>query len=336
MPEIIKTPKRRWTLQEDQYVQKNFVVMGCKPIADELKRTAHSVFHRAKALGLQKEWRWGEEQISFLKVSGHLCAREIGEQLGFTADQVQRKAYALKVPLARDSTALGGGATKWTTEEEELLKINYRSTSLRDLATQLGKREATIIAKARRMGLATAGPENWTPAQLAVLHAQYSKLPLEKLAVHLGRSEKGTRIKLAELGLQQSNYRENTKPERIVEDLLQELELPYQKQFRFSAEGTNIKRGFYKIDFVVGHFAIEVLGDYFHCNPLFYPNGPIDKLQESSLARDQERRDKLRQARYNQLELWQHTVENNREFVHYLLSTLAKAPMGETPWFITA
>jgi len=335
---MLKIPKRRWTPKEDQYLIDNFLSMGAIPIAEELQRTPASVYIHAKHLGLCHEWRWTKDQIQYLIQNTDKCPREIGEALGFTADQVQRKSYDVRVRLPKDPEASAGGSIKWTEEETQFLLANYKKISLEDLSLQLGKRKPSIVAKAARLGLSFKKAPKWSKEEISLLNELYKTYSLLDISSKMNRSPKAIKVKLNSLGLNsKSTYRQDTKPELLVKKALDDLGVGYESQVRISPEKTRVKRGFFKVDFLVkDYLVIEVLGDYFHCNPFFYSDGPIDTIQETSVNRDIERRRKLCNSGYNQLELWQHTIEDNWNLVFSLISTLVQAPKGETPWCITA
>lgn len=58
---------------------------------------------------------------------------------------------------------------------------------------------------------------------------------------------------------------------------------------------------------------IEVHGDYWHCNPNVYVNGPINDWQKSSIKRDFCKRDKARQLGYHRIVIWEKDIKESFE-----------------------
>lgn len=56
---------------------------------------------------------------------------------------------------------------------------------------------------------------------------------------------------------------------------------------------------------------IEVQGDFFHCNPAVYPDGPRFQTQEDVVARDKRRFAYLRQRGYRVIELWEADIRKH-------------------------
>lgn len=92
----------------------------------------------------------------------------------------------------------------------------------------------------------------------------------------------------------------DTVPEKITEELLIELNIPYDKK-------KNID--YYNCDFVVDNNVIEVQGDYWHANPNIYSD--YDKIQEKNVNRDKRKLKFLNGRGYNILFLWEYDLKNN-------------------------
>jgi len=54
---------------------------------------------------------------------------------------------------------------------------------------------------------------------------------------------------------------------------------------------------------------IECQGDFWHCNPRMYPNGPKYPTQEKRMERDREKREALTAQGYRFLELWEMDIK---------------------------
>lgn len=88
--------------------------------------------------------------------------------------------------------------------------------------------------------------------------------------------------------------RRETAPERIVREILIELGSSFQ---------TQVPIGFYTVDFLVGDLVIQADGDYWHANPLKYPEPSIGQLNRRRL--DSSCDGLLRSRGYRVLRLWE-------------------------------
>lgn len=56
------------------------------------------------------------------------------------------------------------------------------------------------------------------------------------------------------------------------------------------------------------HTVVECQGDFYHCNPAVYPDGPQGLIQRKTVARDQKRHALLRASGYRVVELWERDI----------------------------
>jgi very-short-patch-repair endonuclease len=64
---------------------------------------------------------------------------------------------------------------------------------------------------------------------------------------------------------------------------------------------------------------IEVDGDFYHCNPIKYPNGSICKTQEKNLIRDKEKNDWAQDNGFKLLRFWENDIKNNPQQIIEIL-----------------
>lgn len=82
--------------------------------------------------------------------------------------------------------------------------------------------------------------------------------------------------------------------------------------------------------------AIEVNGDYWHCNPTKYLNGPIDKTQLASIERDKRKKEYLESIGYVLYIIWESDLKTNlsiqKQLLHqFLFDHLKPRELLETP-----
>jgi very-short-patch-repair endonuclease len=113
--------------------------------------------------------------------------------------------------------------------------------------------------------------------------------------------------------LKTGNYH-TSKLEKIFANILDLLDIEYQ-QFLYAKE---IKAVY---DFYLPKYniIIEVDGDFWHTNPLIYPNGPISKSQSKSRIRDEEKSQWAVDNGYKLLRFWENDINNNIKQVKQVL-----------------
>ena len=76
---------------------------------------------------------------------------------------------------------------------------------------------------------------------------------------------------------------------------------------------------------MVGHwnfgFSFD-FGDFWHCNPKKYPNGPIHKLQERKVEKDRELREYCDLHNIMLIEIWESDYKKDVEGVKNLLRNI--------------
>ena len=78
--------------------------------------------------------------------------------------------------------------TKWTKEEEEYLRENYKKVSESELEEKLNRNIKAICQKARRMGLSAS--IKWTKEEDNYLKENWGKLKIDTLCKRLNRSKR--------------------------------------------------------------------------------------------------------------------------------------------------
>lgn len=100
----------------------------------------------------------------------------------------------------------------------------------------------------------------------------------------------------------------DTLPEKITENLLIKMNVNYLKKLNI---------GYYNCDFVINKIIIEVQGDYWHGNPIFYDK--FDKIQTKNNKRDIIKKRYLTNLGYYVIYLWEYDLKNNITYCEELL-----------------
>jgi len=104
-----------------------------------------------------------------------------------------------------------------------------------------------------------------------------------------------------------STYPRKTKPEKLVRNCLKKSKIPFEEQ--------KVINNRFCVDFFINDdrskgIVIEVLGDYFHCNPALYEK-PINKMQKQNLANDKRRYKYLTKCGYIVFGIWESDILKN-------------------------
>lgn len=95
-------------------------------------------------------------------------------------------------------------------------------------------------------------------------------------------------------------FDKKTSIEQKMEDFLKTLELKQEFVYQFQIK-------YFTVDFAFPELkiAIECDGDYFHINPIFYPNGPINAMQRRNAGRDKAKNQFLGELGWTILRFWE-------------------------------
>jgi G:T-mismatch repair DNA endonuclease (very short patch repair protein) len=114
-------------------------------------------------------------------------------------------------------------------------------------------------------------------------------------------------------------YNTNTKPQRITDEILKKLGVEYERERLFK---------YYSVDdyLIASNLIIEVMGDYFHSNPIRYNSREtLNLMQHKGIARDKRKHTYIK--RYYDVEilyLWECDLLNNSEVCAELIKLYIK------------
>ncbi len=107
-----------------------------------------------------------------------------------------------------------------------------------------------------------------------------------------------------------SNYPKETLPEKLVKEYLSKNGIDFI-QYAVLYNKFNVDF-LIPIDGLFKGVIVEVLGDFFHCNPIKYPN-PIYHIQKKSISNDKRRVKYLSDSGYLVLGIWECDIKNDIE-----------------------
>ncbi len=135
--------RRYWTDAEDAIVRNEYSTTSSRELSVRLGRSAKSILHRARKLGVTRGTWWTEEDEQFLRDNyKNISALEISLKLGRSMASVWHKALKL---------GLGDG--QWSQSDVALLIETYSKHGGRIVQNASGRSLNTIREKAVRLGL---------------------------------------------------------------------------------------------------------------------------------------------------------------------------------------
>ena len=218
-----------------------------------------------------------------------------------------------KMGLIREERIIFNPPEKtWSKEEEIFLLDNFDKISLSEISFHLNRSLKAVSLKASRLGIIENG-SLWSHKEDEILK-EYRNLSVHELSFLLNRSSKAIKHRASKLGLKLGDTLHNTSIEKKMHMILLELEIPFETQRKLGKDFN------YRADFVVGNIVIETNGDYWHGNPLFYPQP--NEMQKMMILKDDLKRKYFESLGYKVCEFWEYDIINNYLYVKEAVARL--------------
>lgn len=260
---------------------------------------ARSIFRKYNPKGyvaMTKLWTTKEEE--FLIKNFNTCGDEtIAIALGRTPSSVLKKRVKLGLHRKDFHIIENQPDRHWTEDETEFLVCNIDELTYEEISFKLGRSVKAVMIRSSRLGLITNGSK-WSHKEDEVLK-QYSRKTIEEIAFMLDRSPKAIKHRLNKLGITRMQIKD-TSLEQKVEIILKDLGKKYKKQVVLGSEFN------FKADFVIGKIVLEAQGDYWHGNPILFPNP--NEMQKLAIEKDQLKKSYFEELGYKVFEIWEYDV----------------------------
>jgi len=128
-------------------------------------------------------------------------------------------------------------------------------------------------------------------------------------------TEEEKNLVIGRLTLACNKAKKDTSIEIKIENLLIELDIKYEKQYRISKWVFD----FYLIDL---NTIIECQGDYWHANPLLFEESKLNNIQLKNIDRDKRKRLFIEENEINTIFLWENEIHSNIKGIKKMLITL--------------
>jgi G:T-mismatch repair DNA endonuclease (very short patch repair protein) len=300
-------PRSFWSEEEVAWLEENYASNSIAYCAEKLNRSLHSVQLKASRLKIKSDFKWSQEEINYLiEFYPLLGAHKVGKFLNLTPAQVAHKAADLGVKR------INGLTTKrnWTPDEDAYISKNAHILSKYEMSRKLGIDRKSLVNRANDIGVklldGVKTSTKWNVDHVEFLHQWYGKMSIYEISSFVNKNASAVIAKARRDGLSKS--KKETLPEQLVKNMLKELNLYFEEQVKI--KGTS-KHVVYTAYFLLdNNIIIEVQGDYYHCNPALYPNGPINPDQESWVNKDNRKRNFYELSGYQLLEIWESELRN--------------------------
>ncbi len=227
------------------------------------------------------------------------------ENLEWLSSTLNRSQESIKIKANRIGVVTD---FHWKEDQVTFLKENYAFMSNEQLAEHFGFKLDRIQRKAELLGLGKGRFKKWTVEEDEQLRDLVSRGCRADVVNALGLSRYVVEHRVQELGLSYAfaGWHEDTKPELEVAKILEQEGISFVHGKSATIKTGLSARHHWKLDFLLeDKCVIEVQGDYFHCNPKRYPDGPKNDRQRYTIEKDSRKRQWLKDNGYRLLEIWE-------------------------------
>lgn len=258
-----------------------------------------------------------ENQINFFKENINNYSYSYFEKEFNTTEKI---LLTLKKKLNLEKTYVQSFAKKsdWTETDLQLLYDNYLDLNLSELAKLIGKSERAISKKKWSLSL-TDSNKSWSQEEIAMLK-RYSYMDIDALSFMLERSVKAIKHALSSNNIKRSKSKE-TAIELKIKNILDFYKCSYIFNQKIKNNNFNFRPDFRIEDKKI---IIEVHGDYWHANPLFYDFDDLSENQKIKIEKDKFKKEYYESLGYTVIILWEHDINTDIENVKTYLQTMLK------------
>ena len=303
---------KHWTDKEINFFKNNYSNHTNLELSKVMNKTIGAIERHATIYQLKKDDSHiknirnskHRENVEYIK-NNYQCktAKQIANDLNLDITIVQRLIYTHG--LQKTNNHCGKNKTKknWTQDEIDFLKENYDILTQEEISSILNRTIKSIQKKMSYLGIKKyIRNDNWSQDEINFLKENYSNVSNEELMNILNRTDRAIRAKAVSLNLYKDL--QETLPEKLVRKILVDNNIDFSAQ-------VNIRN--FIADFVLNDYKIiiEVQGDYWHCNPNIYKNGPINDIQRKKIKQDKVKHKVYTELGYKIIYIWEQDINND-------------------------
>lgn len=300
-----------WTNEQIQYLMDNYKGKTQKELASYLKKSHTTVSKKMIELGIKTTYKerhnWNEKEIQFIKDNYmSMTYKEMALRLNRPQVSVEQKARKIGINKSEEMNI-----TNYTKEDVDYLKSNISKLSYSEMAKTLNRTPERIRSKCFQLGIIPK--ENRTKLkkeQVFFIIENCNKYTDTELANMFQVSDQAISEVRKQYGIKKvgNEIKGPTYIEQVVMKILEELNIRYIY---------NKELGLYRPDFLIKDkkIIVEAQGDYFHCNPYVYKDGPKDEIQIKHVIRDYYKKCYYLSRGYELIEIWELEINQDVEKV---------------------
>lgn len=295
-----------FTQADYDFIKENYQKFSVAELARKLNKCQSGVYKTIQKLHLEYDNRdgkvWTEQEVEFLKqnIETH-TVQEIANKLRRTKKSVQGKMYGLGIKKSK--------TTNWTEIELNYLRDNINSKSYTEIAKNLNRTMSSIYNKVWELQLIDDEYKNHRKLkkeQIQFIILNCLTMTDYELAKKFNVSIETIEDIRKKYGIKKdgNSIHGSTYIEKFVMDILDEYNIPYLY---------NKPLDDYYPDFQIcdSKIIIEVQGDYFHCNPYIYRDGPKDEIQIRHIIKDYYKKCHFLSRGYTIIYIWELEINQN-------------------------
>ena len=301
---------------ELDYIKQSFGIISIPQMAKHLNRSLGFIYKHVKDLGYESDyWTADEDKYiteNYLHCSYKQVADNLANELG-----TKRTRRGIQLRLRKLGLSKTDACKNWSAAEEQILRDNINSYDYEQLSKLTGHHVNSVRRKAMRMGLIEkefSGCKKLKKDQQLFIITNAMTMTDAELARMFNCSDQAIAdirkkhgIKKVGGHIHSGSPNKPSHIEQIVMNFLNELGAQYK-------QSVYINR--YRPDFLLnGNKIIEVYGDYYHCNPYIYKEGPKDERQANQVMNDYYKKCYFLSRGYQILYLWEHDIVNKSDEV---------------------
>lgn len=322
----------KWTDNEINFLKQNYMTLTNSFLAKKLNKNSKQICTKIKDLNLngtrinQDHLYFDPDEIDFInnnwtKMNDKDLADNINKLYNPCRKRTEKtianyRKLVLKINRPINSELNNIGNFTWTNNEETFLINNFYNLSILELSNCLGKTESAILNKSKKLGLKSLNSKGikWTQERIEFLKDNFNTLSINTIAKKLQLPVEKILAKAIELNIVYQ-VKQLTNPEIFVKNQLEKLNINFEYQKDIYYNKTNR----YRVDYIINNIIIEVQGDYYHCNPKIYKDGPVDIIQANNIEKDITKKEKLSKMGYKVYYIWENDINTNpNEVINFL------------------
>lgn len=293
-----------WTEEKINILINNFESKTIFELCELLGMKYSTVHFKLKIMGLKPKAilkTYTEDDDTYIKQNyKKIKTADIAKKLGVSSDAIIQRAAKLGLNTSNTKN--------YSQEDKQFLIDNYSKIPLSEICDKLGRTAHSIRSMAYKYNLKPYSKIKYENNIKFILD-NYTNMTDSEIANHLSLSIDAVENIRKTNGIYKDPVLINgmSSIERFVKSVLDDNNIEYL----YSPSLNN-----FRPDFLInGNKVIEVNGDYWHCNPYIYSNGPEDDIQEKHVLRDYCKKCYYLSNDIQFIEIWELDIDKDPEIV---------------------